>query len=186
MGNMLALDIPQRVQCLISLILSLPCLGQRTGKVTLSLFLRFRELNDDTISHDSTAIGSRLTATVAACVRDAIASEIIEAGVVVAGVLGMRERIDGSITCSDKTRNATSYENSNQFSGNRYPSLGEHVLKFSRLSPDDGQGRKQVSFFDCTSATAMQCDTRRFGFVPNGNMIRRWNPRFAKKSALPL
>jgi len=106
MGNLLALDIPQRVQRLISLIPSLPRFSQRTRKVILSLFLRFCELGNETISRDSRDNSSEPTATVAACFKDAIASEIIEAGVVVAGLIGgMRERINGSITCLVRTRN---------------------------------------------------------------------------------
>lgn len=58
MGNLFTLDIPQRVQRLISLVPSLPRLRQRARKVTLSLFFRFRELGDETISRDSRATDS--------------------------------------------------------------------------------------------------------------------------------
>jgi len=50
MGNLLILDSPQRVQRLISLIPGLSRLRQRTRELAMSLFLRFRELENETIS----------------------------------------------------------------------------------------------------------------------------------------
>jgi len=98
---------------------------------------------------------------VAACVRDTIASEMTEAGVVVAGLLGgMRERINGSITCLVRTRSATSFETAH--GGVDVPPWG-HTLKPLRsgvVPPEDGQGRGQVSFFNWTSTTTTQCATR--------------------------
>lgn len=97
MGNLLILDGPQRIQRLISLIPRLPQVGQRTQEFSLSLFLRSRELGHGILSRAFRLANQSHTATVVACVNDAIASEIIEAGVVTDG--GMGERGVNVVTC---------------------------------------------------------------------------------------
>jgi hypothetical protein len=90
MGRLLALNGPQRIQSFISLISRLSHVRQRTREFSLRPFLRFRKLPGKHSQPRSREKASPITATVVACVRDAIASEIIEAGVVVGG---MRERV---------------------------------------------------------------------------------------------
>lgn len=58
MCNLLILDVLQRVQRLIPLIPRLSRFRQRTREFGLSLFLRFRELGSEAISHSPRAMGS--------------------------------------------------------------------------------------------------------------------------------
>jgi hypothetical protein len=128
MGRLLALNGPQRIQSFISLVSRLSHVRQRTREFSLRPFLRFRKLSGKHRQPRSREKASPITATVVACVRDAIASEIIEAGVVVGG---MRER--GAHGSPRAWRDAFLIK-SGVVAGSMLPTLGRtqrHALKDS-------------------------------------------------------